>query len=129
MIYPPVLRLLSIVAPDEFPFQPHWKMSETHQVFWTHCPTIDHLYPLARGGGHIESNWVTTSMNHNSAKGLRTLDEMGWTLHEAGDLQKWDGLSSLLFESRSKLPEDPYIEQWLNAYERARGNPADPIDI
>ena len=67
-------------------------MSETHMIYWELFPTVDHVVPIARGGGDDESNWVTTSMLHNSAKSNWKLEELGWQLLPAGDIEQWDGL-------------------------------------
>jgi hypothetical protein len=77
LIFPGVLRLLSIFLPDEFPFQKNWKMTETHIAYWELYPTIDHVVPIARGGNDDKSNWVTTSMLRNTAKSNWTLSELG----------------------------------------------------
>jgi hypothetical protein len=34
LIFPPVLRALSLMLPSEIPFQGNWKMTETHQSYW-----------------------------------------------------------------------------------------------
>jgi hypothetical protein len=39
LIFPPVLRVLSIVLPDEFPYHPNWKTVVTHPCLlggWGH---------------------------------------------------------------------------------------------
>lgn len=68
LLFPGTIRLLSIILPQEFPFHPNWKMSESHNIYWEFFPTIDHIVPIARGGVNNESNWVCTSMLRNSAK-------------------------------------------------------------
>jgi hypothetical protein len=55
LIFPPVLRVLSLTMPDRFPFHPNWKMSETHPAYWDLCPTIDHVTPVSLGGADDES--------------------------------------------------------------------------
>jgi HNH endonuclease len=65
LIFPPVLRVLSVALPVEFPFHPNWKTDVTHPAYWEVGATIDHLIPVSRGGTDDESNWVTTSMAHN----------------------------------------------------------------
>ncbi len=92
LIFPPVLRVLSIVLPDKFPYHPNWKTVVTHPAFWKVGATIDHVVPVTRGGADDESNWVTTSMARNSAKMNWTLEELGWTLHPPGNFGEWDGL-------------------------------------
>jgi hypothetical protein len=68
LVFPGVLRLLSRLLPQEFPFHPNWKMAETHPAYWELFPTIDHVLPVSRGGVDSDVNWVTTSMLRNAAK-------------------------------------------------------------
>src|SRR2546421_668252 len=77
LVFPGVLRLLSRLLPQEFPFHPNWKMTETHPAYWELFPTIDHVLPIARGGAHSQINWVTTSMLRNAGKANWTLEELG----------------------------------------------------
>ena len=79
LIFPPVLRILCIVLPSEFPFHPNWKRDVTHHAYWEIGATVDHPVPVTRGGADDESSWVTTSVARNSAKMNWTLDELGWT--------------------------------------------------
>ncbi|ETT28834.1 hypothetical protein RR21198_5809 [Rhodococcus rhodochrous ATCC 21198] len=104
--------------PTEFPFDPHWAMSQSHIAFWELFPTLDHPVPVARGGADEESNWVSTSMLHNSAKANGTLDELGWTLVPPGDHTRWDGLTGWFVEHLRTHPEmltDPYLARWFRA--------------
>ena len=118
LVFPGVLRLLSQLLPDEFPYHPNWKMSETHPAFCELFPTIDHVVPVARGGADNLENWVTTSMLRNAAKSNWTLGELGWTLCPAGSLAEWDGLMAAFVEfidSQSSLLEDAYLKRWYSA--------------
>lgn len=92
LIFPPVLRVLSQVLPDEFPYHPNWKADVTHPAYWEVVATIDHLVPVTRGGADDDSNWVTTSMARNSAKMNWMLEDLGWSLHPPGRASDWDGL-------------------------------------
>lgn len=92
LVFPPVLRILSLVLPGDFPFHPNWKMDETHLAFWELMPTIDHVIPVARGGVDAEENWVTTSMVRNSAKANWLLEELGWDLRPVPNDRSWEGL-------------------------------------
>jgi 5-methylcytosine-specific restriction endonuclease McrA len=119
LVYPGILRLLSQIMPQEFPFQKNWKMSECHIAYYELMPTIDHVIPVARGGSDDETNWVTTSMLRNSAKSNWTLEELGWSLFPAGNLKDWDGLTSLyielfesILESQSVLARDKVLSNW-----------------
>jgi 5-methylcytosine-specific restriction endonuclease McrA len=122
MVFPPVLRLLSNLMPTEFPFHNNWKMSECHFAYWQLLPTIDHVVPVTRGGEDNESNWVCTSQLRNSIKSNWVLEELGWKLHEPGDLKEWDGLLNwfmLYVDAHPEVMEDKYIHSWHSAAKRA----------
>ena len=115
LLNPAVLKILSVYFPNEFPFHPHWKTTETHIAYWELVPTIDHIYPIARGGQDIQDNWVTTSMKNNLIKSNYTVEEIHWTLHPQGDISDWDGLSNAfihLAEQNPELLKDKYIKSW-----------------
>ena len=121
LLNPGILKVLSSYFPDEFPFHPHWKMTETHMAYWELIPTIDHIYPIAKGGHDNSDNWVTTSMKNNSIKSNYTIDEIHWTLYPQGDIKEWDGLSESfihLVEKDKKLLKDNYIKNWYNISKR-----------
>jgi hypothetical protein len=115
LLFPPVLRVLSSVLPDEFPFHRNWKMSETHQSYWELFPTLDHIVPVARGGADKDENVVSTSMLRNSAKSNWTLEELGWSLHPQGNISQWDGMLAWFMEFIDRNPQtakDKYISRW-----------------
>ena len=115
LLNPGVLKIISHYFPEEFPYHPHWKMSETHIAYWELIPTLDHIYPIAKGGQDDEKNWVTTSMKNNSIKSNYTIDEIHWKLHPKGDITEWDGLTKVLIEIVDKdkeLLKDTYIRNW-----------------
>jgi 5-methylcytosine-specific restriction endonuclease McrA len=118
LIFPPVLRLISVELPLEFPYHPNWKTDVTHPAFWEIGATVDHLVPVTRGGEDAESNWVTTSMARNSAKMNWTLTELGWNLHAPGDFKEWDGLIHWFLEYTNGRPElvaTTSMRQWRRA--------------
>jgi len=118
LVFPGVLRVLSLHLPVEFPFHPNWKMSETHEAFWELSPTVDHVVPVSRGGLDSEANWVTTSMRRNSAKANWTLDELGWRLHAPGTLDSWDGLLGWFKMHAAANPgllENGLVRRWYRA--------------
>ena len=118
LIFPATLRLLSKLLPDEFPFHPNWKMSETHIAYWELFPTVDHIVPIARGGIDLEENWVTTSMIRNSAKSNWTLEELDWELLAPGEIRPWSGLMSWFLEYVDHHPAllaDKYLRRWQRA--------------
>lgn len=123
LLFPGLLKLLTIEFPEVFRYHKNWKMSETHFVYWELCPTIDHLIPVAKGGPDNESNWITTSMIRNSAKLNWTIEELGWTLHEKGELSAWDGLVTYFIElcnKNSDYEKDDYVKKWKAALLRAQ---------
>jgi hypothetical protein len=125
LVFPAVLRILSVLLPDEFPFHRNWKMIETHPAYWELFPTLDHVVPIARGGQDNETNLVSTSMLRNSAKANWTLEELGWSLHPPGSLSEWDGLLAWFLgfaEADKRVLKDKYISRWRRAaLSRTRG--------
>jgi hypothetical protein len=96
LVFPGVLRLLSILLPQKFPYHRNWKVSETHPAYWDLSPTIDHLVPVTLGGRDDDENLITTSMLMNAVKAHWSLEQLGWELHPPGDIDEWDGLVELL---------------------------------
>ena len=118
LVFPPVLKILSNALPTEFPYHPHWKMDQCHVAYWELYPTVDHVVPLARGGSDDESNLVCTSMLSNGAKANWRLEELGWQLLPAGDIQRWDGLVRWFLEyieEHQEALEDQLVKRWYTA--------------
>ena len=118
LVFPPVLRLMSKLMPEEFPFHKNWKTTECHMAYWQLLPTIDHVTPVSRGGVDEESNWVCTSQLRNSAKSNWLLEELGWQLHQSGDLDEWDGLINWFLDyvkTNPKTLNDNYLKSWYKA--------------
>lgn len=115
LIYPGTIVTLSELLPEEFPYHANWKMDACHPCYWELWPTIDHVVPVARGGKDDESNWVSTSMFHNSAKANAQLTEIGWQLYSPGNFNEWDGLIHWFMEyieSHPELLKKERIKQW-----------------
>jgi len=122
LVFPPVIRLLSTLMPEEFPYHKNWKMSECHLGYWQLLPTVDHIIPVSRGGEDEESNWVSTSQLRNSAKSNWLLEELGWQLHTAGNLQNWDGLIGWFMSYAIENPnilKNNYLSAWYKAADKA----------
>lgn len=118
LIFLPVFRILSMVLPSAFPYHRNWKTDVTHPAYWKIAATVDHLVPVTRGGADAESNWITTSMAHNSAKMNWTLEELNWKLHPPGDLNAWDGLIHWFIEYAETHPgavANSSVKQWHRA--------------
>lgn len=115
LVNPGILKVLSHYMPQTFPYHAHWKMEECHNAYWEFVPTVDHIYPVALGGADSMENWATTSMLHNSIKSNWTLEQLNWKLHDAGNYEKYDGLTALfvkLVEKNRELLKDVYIKRW-----------------
>jgi len=131
LVNPAALRFVSVLLPIEFPCHKNWKQSESHIAYYELSPTVDHLVPVARGGRDSEENWITTSMLRNSAKGNALVEELGWKLHEPGNLSVWDGLTGWVVEHlgnvedlQAIVPAESrhhckYIATWTRASARA----------
>jgi hypothetical protein len=118
LLFPGVLRVLSAHLPIPFPYQPNGRDTETHLAYWELFPVIDHVRPMTRGGLDAPENWVTTSMLRHSAKAGWTLEDLGWWIHPAGNLARWDGLQSWFMshmEGTPKLQESRALRGWYQA--------------
>ena len=127
LLNPGILKVLSHYFPDEFPYDPHWKMTSTHIAYWELTPTIDHIVPIAVGGEDISDNWATTSMKNNSIKSNYTLGEINWKLLPRGSIRIWDGLTELflkIVEKDKSLLQDAYIKNWYNTSKKMFKNPS-----
>ena len=117
LLVPSILKVLSFYFPKDFPYQEHWKMSETHIAYWELIPTIDHILPISVGGENSMENCVTTSMKNNSIKSNWTLDQLGWKLYTSGSNNDWDGLIGLfiqIVDNDKDFLKDNYIRRWYN---------------
>lgn len=115
LLNPGVLKVISFFYPKEFPYHAHWKMTDTHMAYMELIPTIDHIVPISRGGEDNKENWATTSMKKNAIKSNWSLDELGWELYPAGNIDDWDGLTKLFISLVNKHPQilkDNYIAKW-----------------
>ena len=56
LVNPGVLKSITYFFPEDFPYHPHWKMSQCHKAYWDLLPTIDHIVPIARGGADALEN-------------------------------------------------------------------------
>jgi hypothetical protein len=123
LVFPGALRVLSLLMPDEFPYHPNWKQSETHQAFWELYPTIDHVTPLARGGTDDDVNIVTTSMLLNGTKANWRVDELRWPTERAAISPNWDGMLGWFMDqwnANLSLCESAYVRRWHRAAVRLK---------
>src|SRR4051794_20694285 len=120
LIFPPVLRLISLALPADFPYHPNWRTTETHSAFWEVGATVDHVVPRCLGGSSDDSNLVTTSMARNSAKMNWSCEQLGWAVFPPGDMSTWDGLLGWFMTSIAAQPgllmvKGSGIRQWHRA--------------
>ena len=94
-IAPPVLRFLSELYPDEFPYHPNWRAGQVHPAYLLVSTSLDHVHPGGRGGSWLdEDNLVTACWPCNTGKADLRLEEVGWTLLSEADVRSdWDGLT------------------------------------
>jgi 5-methylcytosine-specific restriction endonuclease McrA len=118
-----VMRLLSVLYPDPFPYHANWKADSTHPAFVSRSATLDHVQSIADGGDPVAlENLVTACWNCNRRKGDLRLAELGWSLIEPRDKQ-WRGLTELfrpLWEAAGQPPLSETDRAWMRAVERAR---------
>ena len=63
-------------------------------------------------------NWITTSMLHNQIKSSWTLEQLNWVIQKEGNIEQWDGLTSLFFaliQNNSEYLKDSYVKSWYQA--------------
>ncbi len=60
-IAPPVLRTLSSLHPDEFPFHPNWKAGQVHPAYLLLSASLDHVHPIGRPGSSSEPDDLVTA--------------------------------------------------------------------
>jgi hypothetical protein len=115
----PVLRVLSRLYPDRFPYHPGWKAGQVHPAYLLLSASLDHVRPGSRGGSWTErDNLVTACWPCNSGKADLTLEELGWqVLDETAVQSSWDGLTGL-YPALWRLTgqtESSYHQPWLRA--------------
>lgn len=122
LIFPGVLRVLSDIFPNEFPYHPNWKSGACHQWYWELFPTVDHIVPVTLAGLDKPENWVTTSMFNNLMKSNTALENLGWSVVTRGDFGEWDGLIHWFVKyvvDNSVLLQKSYIKNWYKAADKA----------
>jgi hypothetical protein len=89
-----IMRLVSEVFPDDFPYHPNWKGGQTHPAITSRSATLDHIAPWTLGGTNDPENLVCACWICNRIKGDLTLEQMGWELKPIAADTSWDGLTS-----------------------------------
>jgi 5-methylcytosine-specific restriction endonuclease McrA len=87
-----IMRLLSELFPEEFPYHPNWKGGQTHPAIVSRSATLDHVQPWTSGGTNAPDNLVCACWICNRVKGELALDQIGWNLKSIDEESEWDGL-------------------------------------
>jgi 5-methylcytosine-specific restriction endonuclease McrA len=111
LILPAVLRLVSHLCPDEFPYHMQGKATEIHPLAAVWRAEIDHVVPVSRGGDpYGGNNLVTACTACNRRKGSQLLEEIPeMTLRNAPLDRNWAGLSEYLDVMWQKAGDHPVI--------------------
>lgn len=92
-IFVPVMELLGVVYPEEFPFLGAGRRGRlTHEAVIARSAAVDHVLPVAYGGDNSHNNLVTACNPCNSMKAELRLEFLGWELQPTAD-SNWDGLT------------------------------------
>jgi hypothetical protein len=126
-----IMRLISELFPDQFPYHPNWKGGQTHPAIASRSPSLDHVAPWAKGGGNEPENLVCACWVCNQIKGELSLEQLGWRLRPIPETD-WDGLTGYyrtLWEQAGSPTRGEHAF-WLRRYETTapadRGPPAEP---
>ena len=121
LVFPGVLRVLSDLFPEQFPWHPNWKIGASHSLYWLLQATVDHVVPVTYQGIDADENWVTTSMLRNLWKGNRSLAQLGWDVGPLDTMPRWDGLLrwfAWFVGAHPDVRRRSYNRAWLQAAER-----------
>ena len=79
-------------------------------------PSIDHVIAVTNGGANVIDNYLSVSLQTNTIKINKTLDELGWTVQPPGDLADWDGETSWFVgqvKAHNRLLRNTRIARWF----------------
>jgi 5-methylcytosine-specific restriction endonuclease McrA len=88
-----VMRLVSEIFPDAFPYHPNWKGGQTHPAITSRSATLDHVVAWTLGGTNDPENLVCACWICNRVKGDLTLEQLDWDLRPISPDPGWDGLT------------------------------------
>ncbi len=111
----PLLRLLSAIYPDTFPWHPNWRGGVTHPAIIARSAVVDHVSPGSRGGEWLTLDNLVTACNPcNAIKANFELEQLGWELQPIPDWD-WGGLTRFypaLWEAAGQ-PAAEYHRGWM----------------
>jgi hypothetical protein len=116
-VAPPVLRFLSEIYPDDFPFHPNWKAGQVHPAYLLLSTSLDHVEPGGRGGSWLDAgNLVTACWPCNAGKADLQLDEVGWRLLSEAEVRSdWDGLTRAMNALWDRAGRPDLYRDWHRA--------------
>lgn len=118
LLLPAYLRALSALWPETFPYHPNWKSEYTHEAYWSHSASLEHIKPVAIGGIEADDNWITTSMARNQLRSRFSLEKLGWQVLPRAPLADWDGGRLALISLLDAFPHlldgahSAYLARW-----------------
>ena len=126
LFFTPLFEAMSVLWDQTFPTHPNWKTEDTHDAYWSHTASLDHVEPIAVGGKEVEENWVTTSAARNMVRSRFPLESLDWTLQPRAEKGDWDGgvrvFLLLMAKHREKLEtteKRKYLMKWERIAKRA----------
>jgi len=123
-----IMRLISALFPDEFPYHPNWKGGQTHPAIASRSPSLDHVVPWSQGGTNDLTNLVCACWICNQVKGDLSLGQLGWRLRPIPETD-WDGLVSH-YRQLWELAGSPVkgdLACWLRRYEATPAASDEPV--
>jgi 5-methylcytosine-specific restriction endonuclease McrA len=123
----PMLRLISVAFPMDFPFHPNWRKDICSRAYWDISTSIDHVHAVSVGGDWQDpSNLATACARCQYQKSNLTLETLGWTVRHP--VQDWDGLARFHETLWVELGRpDPTVHRpWLRTFARLERNPPGP---
>lgn len=128
VVLTPVMRLLSRLHPEAFPYQVNWKAGLTHPAFAALSATLDHVVPVALGGDSLaEDNLVCACWSCNLRKSDLTMDAVGFMLTDRPADPAWDGLSAsyrALWVAAGQPMLGANEREWMRAVDATTASPA-----
>jgi 5-methylcytosine-specific restriction endonuclease McrA len=121
VILTPVMRVLSHIFPEQFPYVSSWRSDVTHPALWSRSACIDHVAPGSFGGDWLDpENLVTACWPCNARKGDLTLELLDWGLLPIPGPDGWSGLTGSYERLWSIAGEpDPKVHRpWISAFSR-----------
>ena len=115
------MTTLSSLWPETFPAHKHGKAELSHDAYWTHFASLEHVDPAAIGGADKKDNWITTSMARNQVRSRYQLADLVWSIQPRNVDPSWDGGVKHflgLLEAYPSMKQNPEWGRYLARWER-----------